>query len=413
MNIPTKNSYTTSKGNTGYITTTTNLTILNLHGSYDEMGQQYGMLAADQLKKIYNDIVKLFFDKRNIKTAIAYVIKEYFKFKIDPREREILNGMAKTSGLTYEQLLELDVLPLLIDLELVDLSGDNPDDDPAVVLTKLINNPTEHCSFVSVWGKQSQDHSMLVARNLDLSDNITSLVRYTNLVVYQPNNGDNKVAAFGFLGSIPGFSWVNNKGLFTEYNDGSNSVPGYDVPRGFLGLNINFYAMLSVANPTEFINYIKSRPTLMSNLTPIVNANQSLSIESPAKGTSTVLTGQMENAHFFTNLYRTPFQGAKLTVESCIDKLKDTPSYACHRYHILENYLSNNPVINLEDLKILFTTLMDDNGIYHNGKSVNYPVAEITAYTLIGNVLTGKYFYSNFSDKNSWTEIDIQQLFNS
>ena len=412
MNRLTKNSSTTPTGNTGYIATTTNLTVLNLHGSYDEMGQQYGALASDQLKKIYNDIATIYFDRLNIKTAIAYVLRKYYECKIDHREREILNGMAKTSGLTYDQLLDLDVLPLLITL-FGGHSKSTDHSDLATLLTEFANHPVENCSFASVWGNKSQDHSMLVARNLDLPSNIISLAGYTSLVVYQPNNGDNKVAVFGFMGSIPGFSWVSNKGLFAEYNDGSKSVPGYNVLRGFMGLNINFYALLNAANTTEFIDYIKSHPTLISNLTAIVNSSESFSIENPAEGIPVVLTGQMENANFFTNLYRTQFKKAKLTTENCIDKVQDTPSYACRRYHVIKNYLANNPVINVDDLKAFFTTAMDDNGIYQTGKSVNYPVNEITVYTLLGSIATGKYYYSNFSDKTSWTEIDIQQLFNS
>lgn len=408
----TKNSYTTQTGNTGYITTTHNLTILNLHGSYDEMGQQYGMLAADQLKNIYNDVATTYFDHLAVKTAISYVLREYYELKIDNREREILNGMAKTSGLTYEQLLDLDVLPLLITLF---GSGSKHVDhsDLAALLTEFTNNYAAHCSFTSVWGNKSQDHSMLIARNLDLPSDIISLINYTSLVVYQPNNGDNKVAVFGFIGSIPGFSLVSNQGLFAEYNDGSKSVPGYNVLNGFIGLNINFYGLLSAANTTEFIDYIKSHHTLISNLTAIVSTSQSFCIENPANGTPVALTGQMENVNFFTNLYRTNFKKAILTIGNCTDKTKDTQSYACRRYHIIEQYLTNNQVINVEDLKIFFTTAMDDNGIYQTGESVHYPVNEITIYSLLGSVATGKYYYSNFNDKTHWTEIDMQLLFNS
>lgn len=138
---------------------------------------------------------------------------------MDNREREILKGMAKTSGLTYDQLLDLDLLPLLVTL----FGGNSkPTDnlDLVELLTDFANN-SANCSFASIWGNKSQDHSMLIARNLDLPSNIINLAAYTSLVVYQPNTGDNKVAAFGFIGSIPGFSWVSNKGLFAEYDDGT------------------------------------------------------------------------------------------------------------------------------------------------------------------------------------------------
>jgi len=60
---------------------------------------------------------------------------------------------------------------------------------------------------------------------------------------------------------------------------------------------------------------------------------------------------------------------------------------------------------------MLFSTLLDDGGVYQTGMSVRYPVAEVTNYTLIGELASGQFIYSNHSAKNVWIELDIHHYF--
>ena len=375
------------------------LSIFNLHGSYEEMGEQYGALAYNQLNEIYQQIVPLYFNSFKWTTLLAYYFKRSYQKQLDPREINILKGMAKTSGLTYKQLLSIEMLPMLITL----FNGLNGD--------KLIDTKgTGHCSFLSIWGQLSSNNNMLIARNLDLSTAVTKLDSYYNLVIYNPSNNDSSVATFGFIGFIPGFSWISQNGLFSEYNDGRRSVPGLNSS-GFIGLNSAFYAMLSSKTSAEFIDYIQARPAFISNFTAIVNTTTSHTIEHAANSQFMLLDGQSANANYFTNLYRTNFVKAKITLSNCIEKIKDTPSYAAVRYRHIEEFLQKSPIIGLAELKDFFSRSLDDGGVYQTGQSSNYPVAEVTNYTLIGDLVTGQYIYSNHADKNNWVELNINNYF--
>lgn len=394
-------SYTSSEGNRGSFEKKGELSIFNLHGSYDEMGQQYGALAYNQLNEIYQNLVPKYFSELNYKTILSFVLRTYYSWRLDARERAILQGMAKTSGLTYHQLLSIEMLPTLITL----YSGFNGD--------KLSDaGGLGHCSFLSIWGQRSQSDTMLVARNLDLSTPVTQLDNYHNLVIYNPSaNNDNGVAVFGFIGFIPGFTWVNSKGLFAEYNDGRRSVAGFNFIDGYIGLNTAFYGMFSANSREEFIQYVNNHPAFVSNFTAIVDKTKAQALEHAVNNPLRVLDGQGDGYLFFTNLYRTEFNGAKLTMQNCIEKIKDTPSYACVRYHHLEQFIAKNSQFDIADLKTFFYTSLDDGGIYQTGDSKNYPVAEVTIHTVIGDLENGNFIYSNHQNKDLWLNLPIYSYF--
>lgn len=393
-------NYKTSDGAVGFFEKKETLSIFNLSGSYDEMGQQYGALAYNQLNELYQNVVPDYFSGLKFITFLSYTLRIYYAWRLDDREKSLLHGMEKTSGLTYKQLLSIEMLPTLITL----YSGFNGD--------KLSDTGgLGHCSFLSVWGKLSQTKSMLVARNLDLSTPVTKLDRYHSLVIYNPNTNDNSVAAFGFIGFIPGFTWFNSQGMFSEYNDGRRSVPGFNVLGGYIGLNTAFYGMFSSKNTTAFIKHIADHPAFVSNFTAIVNKESAYSIEHSVKNPPSVLSGQTENYLFFTNLYRTEFKDAKITMHNCIEKVKDTPSYACVRYHHIEKFMNQSLPLNLNDLKTFFYTPLDNGGVYQTGASVNYPVAEVTIHTLVGDVSTGSFLYSNHQNKDIWLTLNMFDYF--
>lgn len=393
--------YTSSGGTSGSFKKDGDLNIFNLHGSYDEMGQQYGALAYNQLNEIYQTLTPKYFAIFNYKTVLSYILRTYYNWRLDERERSILQGMAKTSGLTYRQLLSIEMLPTLITLY-SGFDGDKLSDAGGL----------GHCSFLSVWGKRSKLDTTLVARNLDLSTPVTQLDNYHSLVIYNPTNAnDNSVATFGFIGFIPGFTWVNSRGLFAEYNDGRRSVPGFNFFNGYIGLNTAFYGMFSANNSQEFTKFVENHPAFVSNFTAIADTNKTQSLEHAVNNPLSILDGQGSDYLFFTNIYRTEFKDAKLMLQNCVEKTKDTPSYACVRYHHLEKFIANNPQLDIVNLKDFFYTSLDDGGIYQTGSSKNYPVAEVTIHTVIGNLSTGDFIYSNHQNKDSWINIPLYSYF--
>jgi hypothetical protein len=372
------------------------------------MGEQYGALAKEQLQQINTNISPKYFNIHSSNAKIVYHMLALYEAKITLRELQILRGMAKTSGLSYYQLLKIDVLPLLA-------GSFAPNNQQSLVqlsqqIANFEKNSSGHCSFISVWGDKTTTKSMLVARNLDLSVSIKEFLPYVDVVIYHPNNGDNSVANFSFIGAIPGFTWVNNRGLFSEYNSASSSISGMNN-KGYITSNLNFNAMFIANNSKQFQDYLASRQPLMSSLVPIVDAQHSITLEDPLNNKIATPANQGANINFFTNLYRTEFPNSKLTVNNCTDKTNDTHSFACRRYHVINNYLSTDSAIDLHNLQTLITTPMDNGGIYQTGDSQLYPVREITVYSVVGDVSKGMYYYKTFDQQ--WQAIDLLSLFNN
>ncbi|MBX9865831.1 MAG: hypothetical protein K2Y14_02875 [Burkholderiales bacterium] len=208
------------------------LPILNLHGSYHEMGEQYGALMKSELQLLHQKVVPDYYKWYTWTGLKSILITVYYHFKIDQREKDLLTGISLTLGLSYFQTLEVATLPIVMLLNGVINSMDSATPDLG------------NCSFAAVWGSQSASKSTLVARNLDLFKQVKPLDEYSLLTIFHPNNGDNKLAAFSFVDFIPGFTWVSERGIFVEYNNGQRSVAGIN-PLGFLNLNLNFYGLLT------------------------------------------------------------------------------------------------------------------------------------------------------------------------
>lgn len=388
------NNYISSDGNSGTFEKKETLNIFNLHGTYDDMGQQYGALAYNQLNEIYQTLVPQYFSRFSYKTVLAFMLRSYYDHQLDPRERDILQGMAKTSGLTYRQLLSVELVSVAMD----------------VFNDRKVSG---HCSFMGAWGKRSKSDTMIVARNLDLITEVGQLDKYNSLVIYNPTEyNNNSVASFGFIGLIPGYTMVNNRGQFFEINNGEWSVPGFNLTSGVSPINTGLSSLLDAKNQTDFIESFYAVPTMLSHISAVVDKNKAQVLERPAHNEPKLLDGQGADYLFFTNLYRTAdFKNEKIGVNNCIEKVRDSSTYACVRYHNFEKLVASHNQFDINELKTFFHTSLDDGGIYQPGNSEKYPVKEITIHTVIGDLSTGEFIYSNHQNKDTWINLSLYKYF--
>lgn len=90
------------------------LPILNLHGSYHEMGEQYGALMKSELQLLHQKVVPNYYKWYTWTGLKSILITVYYHFKIDQREKDLLTGISLTSGLSYFQTLEVATLPIVM-----------------------------------------------------------------------------------------------------------------------------------------------------------------------------------------------------------------------------------------------------------------------------------------------------------
>jgi hypothetical protein len=75
-----------------------NLKVVQLHGSYRDMGRQYGALMKNDLNEMYDNISADFGKKPGANyEGFLKVGREYYN-SYPQRYREVLNGIGETSG---------------------------------------------------------------------------------------------------------------------------------------------------------------------------------------------------------------------------------------------------------------------------------------------------------------------------
>ncbi len=185
--------------------------VLDLRGTWRDMGRQYGALAADLLRETYERtvaprIAQADGKERERLDAIARGFHENYPHRL----REVLAGMAETSGLDLAQHMLLNAAEGLFADDA--LGGRS---DCAFPM---------HCSGIAVWGEYSAG-ALIYGRNYDRFGPPASSMRGEHLVVavYHPCDGSLATATIGYPGSVYLTTGINERGIFVAVNNGEPS----------------------------------------------------------------------------------------------------------------------------------------------------------------------------------------------
>jgi len=174
------------------------LTVMELHGSYREMGRQCGALRKGVLNDIYGQMIQnkaLVSAARDLKMREQEIKGVYAAY---PKYQEMMAGISETSGLGDHAYLACSYIQLY---------------------HILISEPPSPggCSFNAAWGRYTSNATLIAGRNFDLS---RVMNRYAEIMVLNPDDGSIPVAKIGYAGSVYLTSGFNREGLFLELNNG-------------------------------------------------------------------------------------------------------------------------------------------------------------------------------------------------
>jgi len=178
------------------------ITVIELHGDYREMGRQYGSLLKNELHEFYSLAIEEHFVKE--KGLPLELLKKGFQedFNLYPgRFKNILYGMADTSGMELSELILLD----------------------QIIVIGAIAEAYEACSGVAAWGDYTDNNSLVFGRNFDYPEGFKKFSKFMTVVVYNPDDGSIPTASFGYTGQIQTVNGINKKGIFLELNAGTLS----------------------------------------------------------------------------------------------------------------------------------------------------------------------------------------------
>lgn len=172
------------------------LLVLQLSGSYLEMGRQEGHLLKDLIHEYYNDSVVNYFIRENNMSYERLALDSLERFNHYPKRfRDIISGISDTSGLSLANLTILSRVPYI----------------------------APGCSAVFAWRDYSRDGSTVAGRNLDFYSSMEDFINYTIVCIYNPTDGSHSVASVCRLTQLEIHTGMNDQGLFLEANDGSSS----------------------------------------------------------------------------------------------------------------------------------------------------------------------------------------------
>ena len=177
------------------------INIIDLHGTWREMGRQYGALMASEMKHIYEKgiIEKLVnecgMDIENLKDRASKFYANYpFRFK------EIICGMSETSGLPMEQLQLVNAVELIA----------------ATALT------LPQCTGIAAWGDYVSE-TLVYGRNYDYLPWFKEFSKDIVIACYHHADGSLATATMGYAGEIYVVNGMNEKGIYLELNNGMPS----------------------------------------------------------------------------------------------------------------------------------------------------------------------------------------------
>lgn len=178
------------------------LYVLQLNGSWYDMGKQYGKLSQGHMQAMYDKIVQPEFNNGLISQSEAFELFGSRVFaSLSLRRKQYFQGVADGLGWPLEKVIVLDQ------------SG-----PMAIYLGKL--HSFSGCTSIASWGDNTTEGHTIVGRNMDWSELFLDFPIYTT--VYNPTDGSNSIVNV----SWPGWQWMvtgfNDKGVYTDLHDGTS-----------------------------------------------------------------------------------------------------------------------------------------------------------------------------------------------
>ena len=358
------------------------INVVALEGSYGEMGRQYGALLREVLNANYEQIIA------GIKTndlIAAEDIEEEGGAIYDTypeKYKEIVNGLAETSGLGIEKtkfLLAQETYVYAVLLKIA--QGEN------------ISGAAQ-CSGLAVWNEYTPGGEMIFGRNYDLGP---VSHEYAVLTIFNPTDGSLPTANFTFAGAIYVTSGMNRDGLFLELNNGSASDKN------------NYFGERTWA-PAALLNFLEQSESLddlailfnsgLPDMSYIINAASQDSAYSFEWSTNGVKKREPDKDGVLaaTNIFFDPAWGAQ-----SYDVQNDPDAIVKRRDNLIAQAEENKGKINPEKMMEIISTPLEDGGTFRAPNFTSYEiVAEPAALKL----------WLRVPEYQDWTEVNLAEFFN-
>ena len=225
--------------------------VLQLRGSFQEMGRQYGSLLKDQLTDLYGETLVIL-SQKGISSATIETIANLNYDDQSSEMKLVIEGIAETSGLSLESVKILASMPIYMFYE---------------------------CSAISAWGDYAKDGTLCFGRNWDMFTGLFSpFAKYMTIVVYNPTGYSQSIADINFCGTFFPQTCMNSKGLMIEFNNGAMSSSTTD-PAGEKPVFLFIPWLLNSASLEGLITSMEAITPNAAGIINIADSQQAYSYE--------------------------------------------------------------------------------------------------------------------------------------
>ena len=359
-------SCTVSSDRNGHSFNDDGITVIDLCGSWYQMGRQYGLLAKEQIVDVLGYIDgKIGSDAAQIDSA--YKIADALYAGYPDYLKEFFDGASRTSGLNLERLKLCNA---------------------AEYVEALF-----YCSAMAVWDDYSAG-KLVFGRNYD-AQNYSEIFKDLLITVFHP---DNEIAAatIGYAGEFYCVNGLNENGIFIELNNGMPSA-GEIIHWDMCPSTTRLFELLFEAECLNDVDsFFESTRSFGSFIIGAADKTEARSYEWCFDGVrrGDVMTddGLMLSTNHYVNddwPYNIP---------------DDDNSWnsITRRSNLYEQASKFKGEIDVEKMEEIMSTSLDDGG----------PMHDLTRYQIVA-VPEDLILYIKIPDMGRWASVDMDRYFSS
>ncbi len=225
--------------------------IVDLRGTWREMGRQYGHLMKKELEDI-DTFLDIIIEANEGNTDKADSIVDQQVAQTPYSINEFFEGAAETSGFTVRELQTINA---------VERIGGLP-----------------KCSVAMAWDDYAES-DLVIGRNYDYSDSFALLKDDIAVTVYHPSDGSLAAATMGYVGEIYTVNGLNEKGIFWELNNGKPSANIKSPDQRITGTTMLFESMFEIDELSDMDLFFNTVNCSSSYIINVADENEGLSFE--------------------------------------------------------------------------------------------------------------------------------------
>ncbi|MGI9517349.1 MAG: C45 family autoproteolytic acyltransferase/hydrolase [Pirellulaceae bacterium] len=363
--------------------------VMQLEGTWFEMGQQYGTFAKDGMQQVWDVTVQPVIDKKEMteNEALSQFGQRVFASS-SHRMQQLYRGVADATGWSVDKVALVGQSAVL-----------------GVYQSKI--HSFAGCSSLLAWGEATKSGGMITARNMDWGEAFLKFPLY--LTVYKPTDGSQAVANLGWPGWLWAMTMINENGVYVDLHDGTSmggSVVFADRP-SFLN---SVFDMMVECNSADAISHrFNATRTDFASIWTVAD-------DSP--------TGfSFENAPYDSRRRNPTDGGDTLAVVNTFlnpdwgMRQRDTVSNSLTRYRNLTDRAADaHGSIDAEKAMELFDlTLFNLDGTFRENGGPTKPTkqdADVTCHQIVTD-LKQRQVWIKIPLKTQWRHVDLSSLFQS